>query len=190
MGLRMTVNIIFDSRRPEKYVPLMETLKRQGIMDYQIWPALIYGTVIESINASHKMIVRDAKEKGLEMVAIWEEDCMIPAADGWKHFLDGLPPWKWDLYLGGTYGLDRPVTNPIRAINGFHCYLVHERFYDTFLALPDDKHIDTCMDGLGLYYVEYPFIALQRPGWSSNSKAFSDKNMELTDADVYGGLPK
>lgn len=179
-----------DSRRPEKYDPLMETLKRQGITDYTIWPALIQNTVIESINASHKMIIKDAKDRGLEMVAIFEEDVCFPAADGWKHFLEGIPVWPWDIYLAGTYGLDRPVRNPIACINGLQCYIVHNRFYDTFLAVPDDKHIDVALDNLGLYYVEYPFIALQRKGWSSNSKAFSDKNAELKEEDVYGGLPK
>jgi hypothetical protein len=186
----MTVNIIFDSRRPEKYDPLMETLKRQGIVDYKIWPALIYGTVIESINASHKMIVREAQERGLEMCCVWEDDCMIPASDGWSRFLEMLPPFPFDMYLAGTYGLDHPITCKIDKINGLQAYIIHSRFYDTFLSSPPDQHIDVSLDLKGVYYVEYPFIALQRKGWSSNSKNISDKNADLTDADVYGGLPK
>jgi hypothetical protein len=186
----MTVNIIFDSRRSEKYEPLIKTLKEQGITDYKLWPAIIQSTVIESISESHKMIVRDAQNRGLEMCAIWEEDCYIPAPNGWKRFIDGIPIWPFDIYLAGTYGLDRPIRNPIAKINGLHAYIIHGRFYDTFLATPPNEHIDVSLDNKGLYYVEYPFIALQRPGWSANSRAFSDKNAELTDADVYGGLPK
>lgn len=184
----MTVNIISDIRLIERYEPLLNELGRQGITDFKLWPPVEDpGSVIRSINLSHKQIVADAKETGLPYTAIWEDDCMIIAKDGWKHFLDGLPPWKWDLYLAGTYGLGRPVTNPIRSINGLHCYLINERFYDTFLSVPDDQHIDVALDGKGLYYCEYPFVALQRPGWSSNTRAFSDKNTELSKEDIYYG---
>ena len=185
----MKVNAIFDSRRQEYYDPLIETLQTQGITDYEIWPCLILPTVIESINASHKMIVRQAKEFDLPEVCIWEADCMIPAKDGWQKFLEDMPPWKFDLYLAGTYGLNKPITGKIDKINGIHSYIIRKQFYDTFLSVPDHIHIDVALDNLGLYYVRYPFIAIQRPGWSANSRAFSDKNAQLSDEDVYGGLP-
>lgn len=183
----MTVNIIFDSRRQEYYQPLMETLAEQGITDYQIWPCLILPEVIPSISASHKMIVRDAKERNLPMCCIWEQDCMIPAKNGWKCFLEQMPPWKWDIWCAGTYGLNRPITGKTDKLNGIHCYIINERFYDTFLSVPEDQHLDVALDGLGLYYLAYPFIALQRPGWSSNSRDFSDKNADLLKEDIYYG---
>lgn len=186
----MKINIIYDSRRSEYYEPLIKTLSEQGITDYEIWPCLILPSVIESINLSHKLIVRDAKQKGLREVCIWEQDCMFTSPNGWKHFLEGIPPFPFDIYLAGTYGLDRPITGKTNKINGLHCYILRGRFYDTFLSTPDNQHIDTSLDNLGIYYVDYPFTAIQRPGWSANSKAFSDKNMELKDEDVYGGLPK
>lgn len=189
LGVKMTVNIIYDSRRPEYYTPLMETLKTQGISDYEIWPCLILPTVIESINLSHKLIIRDAKKKGLKRVCIWEQDCMIPDSDGWQHFMEVMPK-SFDIYLGGTYGLNRYFKNPIEKINGLHCYILNDRFFDIFLSTPDNKHIDVALDGLGEYHVAYPFIALQRAGWSANSQADSNKNAELRDEDVYGGLPK
>ena len=80
----MTVNIIYDSRRFEKYEPLMNELARQDIVDYKIWDCVMLPSVVESINASHKMITRDAKENGDKESIIWEDDCWIPAADGWN----------------------------------------------------------------------------------------------------------
>jgi len=65
----MKLNIILDARRVEKYHPLMEELERQGISDFELWPCIIEPKVIVSINLSHKMIVRDAMEKGLPEVS-------------------------------------------------------------------------------------------------------------------------
>jgi hypothetical protein len=64
------LNIIYDSRRIEKYEPLMAELATQKISDYEIWPCVMYDKVVSSINASHKMIVRDAMEKGEKEVCI------------------------------------------------------------------------------------------------------------------------
>lgn len=187
----MTLNIIHDNRRSERWEPLMQELFRQGIMDYKIWPPVEdTNNVIRSINLSHKQIVRDAKDRGLPEVAIWEDDCQIPHSEGWRHFLENKPA-DFDIYLGGTYGLNRPITNPITGINGFHCYIMRSSFYDRFLSIPDKVHCDTALDGMGRFYVHYPFIAIQRPGWSATSQEeHSNKNTELMDADVFGGLPK
>lgn len=180
--------IIYDSRRPEKWPDLMQEIYNQGITEWKIWePVEDKDSVITSINKSHKRIVQWAKFNNLPFVAIWEDDCFFPAKDGWKKFIEQMPPWKWDIWSAGTYGLDRPITGKTDKLNGIHCYMVNERFYDTFLSVPDNLHIDVALDGLGLYYVSYPFIALQRPGWSSNSRAFSDKNSDLSKEDIYFG---
>lgn len=184
----MTVNIISDIRLTERWEPLLNELGRQGITDYKIWPIVEdKDSVIRSINLSHKQIIRDAKERELPEVYVMEDDIWIPAKDGWKRFIEDIPIWPFDIYLGGTYGLNKPITGKIDQINGFHCYIMRERFYDTFLNVPDDVHIDTALDGLGRFYVKYPFIALQRPGFSSNTRSFSDKNADLSSEDIYYG---
>jgi len=70
--------------------------------------------------------------------------------------------------------------------------MVHEKFYDTFLGIPDNVHIDTEFNNVkGGYVFCYPFAALQRPGFSVNNKAEVNYNRGcgLKDKDVYGGLP-
>jgi len=176
------LNIIFDARRAEKYDPLIYELNRQGITDYEIFPCIMLPEVVPSINASHKMIVREAKKNGLPEVAIAEDDLMFPAEDGWDYFLRNKPE-KYDLYLAGTYCL--PVTNKI--ITGFHLYMVHSDFYDTFLSAKDNAHIDTEFNNIeGDYHFCYPFAALQRPGWSNNCRRQVNYNGYLKPNDVYG----
>lgn len=181
----MKLNIILDSRRVEKYQPLMDELSRQGITDYEIWPCMIFQNVIESINASHKKIVQWAKENGQNEVCIAEDDLYFPAPDGWKYFLKNKPE-DYELYLAASYG-GYSEKQPI----GFHLYCIHEQFYDKFLSVPDDVHIDTAMWFMGKekFIFCYPFAALQRPGFSSNNMSYTDYNKTLRPEDVYGGLP-
>lgn len=188
----MKLNIIFDDRRVEKYEPLIGELKRQGITDYEIWPCILRPNVVESINASHKMIVRDAKEKELDEVFIAEDDLMFPAKDGWSYFIKNKPkPEDYDIYLAATYV--PPISNNI--ICGFHLYAVSAKFYDKFLSIPDKEHIDTAANDLkGNWVFCYPFAALQRPGFSANNSVGSghivNYNRMIKDEDVYGGIPR
>jgi hypothetical protein len=181
----MLVNVILDSRNPAREEQILNELHRQGITDYLIWPCLMYATVVSSINASHKMIVRDAKENGLEEVCIWEDDCHFTHPRGWEYFLENKPE-IYDLYLGGNYAL--PLSN--RKIIGFHCYILHARAYDKYLSVPDNVHIDTAMEDILNWTACYPFAAVQRRGFSSNTMSEEDKNVLLSDIDIYGGLPE
>lgn len=177
------LNIIYDARRHEKYHPLMDELERQGINEFEIWPCIMLPEIVQSINASHKMIVKDAKEKGLEEVFIAEDDLWFPAADGWQYFLKNKPnPFDYDVYLGGSY----IPTDPPKHICGFHLYAVSAKYYDTFLSAPDNQHIDTAIDNIGGQFVFcYPFPALQRAGFSANNKMVCNYNATLRDQDIY-----
>lgn len=181
---KLKLNIILDSRRIEKYHPLMDELERQKIDNFELWPCLMFPSVVRSINLSHKMIVEDAKERGLQEVCIAEDDLWFPAEDGWEYFLSKKPaPQNYDLYLAATY--IPPISN--NMICGFHLYFVSSKFYDRFLSVPDEKHIDTSMDELkGNYIFCYPFAALQRAGFSSNNMTDVNYNSILKEEDVYG----
>lgn len=176
----MKINIIYDSRRFEKYEPLIKELEGQKA-EYEIWPCIIQNDVPSSINASHKMIVRMAKEQGLKEVCIGEDDLMFTAKDSWQFFLKNKPD-VYDLYLSSTYVL--PISNNI--VCGFHLYLVSERFYDKFLSVPDNSHIDTAMNDInGNYHFCYPFAAIQRAGFSANNMAVCNYNTILKPEDIY-----
>lgn len=167
------LNIIYDSRRFEKYEPLMKELETQGITNYEIWPCILDKTTVVGISKSFKMIVQNAKDIGLPEVAIAEDDLHFPAKDGWKKFLENKPD-DFDVYCGGTYWIHNPneFKPPIIKVEewvGNHLIIISRKYYDQFLSTPDHLHIDTAQSGLGDFYVCFPFVALQRPGFSSNA---------------------
>lgn len=191
----MIIYVLHDLRQPDStWVACMEELKRQGIERYIMYPAIINGLTVEQcINRSHKSIVAEAKHKNLPEVCIMESDVMFPAIDGWEYFLRDMPQ-AFDIHLAGVYSnsMDKFRTtslfthhHTVSNISGFHCYIVKSRYYDKFLEVPDDLHIDDAQQG-GIYSVCYPFAAIQRPGWSANAKAKVDYNTGLIPQDVYG----
>ncbi len=180
------LHILHDDRQPQKLPLLLNELSSQGITNYEIVPAIIEGnkTVVESINAGHKSIVRKAQEQGLPFVAIGEDDLMFSAPYAWQFFLKNMPE-QYDLYLWGSY--IQPISN--HKICGFQLYFVSEKFYDEFLSVPDTAHIDVAMDDLkGDYHFCYPFPALQRSGFSANNPgAEVNYNGILKQEDIYKG---
>jgi len=177
------LNIIFDNRQPNDYDRLLQEFEQQGIHYYKFWEATVdKNSVVGSINASHKTIVRWAKESKMPEVCIAEQDLWFPADDGWGYFLSQKPK-EYDLYLSATYII--PIEN--QKVCGFHLYFVSERFYDQFLSVPDESHIDTSVGDLkGNFVFCYPFAALQNPGFSANNRAVVNYNSILKEEDVYG----
>lgn len=180
----MEVHIIHDSRRFERYESFMKQFQEHGIMDYMVWDAtVLIHSVVESINESHKKIVRYAKEKELPMVCIMEDDIQFTAPDAWQYFLNNMPE-SFDLYLGCNYSIPIGQT---KNVTGFHLYVISQGFYDRFLSVPNNVHIDTAMDELeGDYHFCYPYPALQSAGFSANNSAYSNYNSVLKPKDIYG----
>lgn len=181
----MKPHVIVNPYRPHPNVTLENELDRQGI-DAKFWePIYDPSNVVRSINLSHKQIVQFAKDHHLPQICIMEEDVWFPANNGWHYFLENTP-FDFDLYLAGTYGLNRLALDRVAAgqgpveINNFaglHCYIISGAYYDKFLSLPENKHIDD-QPGLGLFYVCAPFAALQHPGWSSTQRCIADYNCD------------
>lgn len=188
----MKIHIIHDYRRQEKYQPLIAELSRQSITDYEIYPCILSKTVVESISESHKMIVREAKERGYEMICIAEDDLMFPAKDGWQYFLKNMP-MLFDIYLGGSYLKDERIkySSPTTAVDSYvgnHLIVIHNRYFETFLESDSKQHIDTAQTGKGFFQLCYPMAAIQRPGFSANNMDICNYNGILNEEDIYGGL--
>jgi hypothetical protein len=195
LGTNIEVNIIYDSRRFEKYEPFVAELARQGIEKYEIWPCVLFPSVVDSIAESHKMIVADAKARHLPMTCIMEDDVMFPHERGFEYFLTCMPT-VFDIYTAGNYAtFEKRIRSGavlVDTITGFHCYIVHSRYYDRFLATPQGKHIDTAQAS-NLMYTCYPMAALQRPGFSANNKGivnYNKPNIGISQEHIYGKLVK
>lgn len=185
----MKLHIIFDSRRQEKYEPLIQEMNRQGIEDFEIFPCIMLPDVVSAINASFKMLIRYAKEQGLKEIAIAEDDLFFPASDGWQYFIKNKPD-DYDIYVAGNYLINNPeeYAEPLIKVKeyvGNHCIIVNSRYYDKWLSIPDDRHCDTAHSGMGDFYVCFPFAALQRPGFSSNNKTEVNYNAILRPEWIY-----
>lgn len=152
----------------ERLPNLKKELDEQGITDYDFWPGIFLPSIKASINAAHKQIVEYAKLAEWEEVCIAEDDLKFSSKGAWDYFLKQKPN-DFDLYLGGIF-LGQPDENGVvRSFTGMTCYVVARRFYDTFLTVPDDDHIDRLMDGLGRYIVCDPFVVTQYDGRSGNT---------------------
>lgn len=174
------INVIYDNIHAEDYDRLIKEFEIQKV-EYRFWDAIMVEyKAVEGINASHKMIVRWAKENGLDEVIIAEQDLMFTSPNSWKYFMEQKPR-EFDIYLSCTYG-----SLEHKMVCGFHLYIIHSGFYERFLNVPDKIHIDTAMDGLkGNYHFCYPFIALQRVGYSANNMAVVDYNKIFKEEDIY-----
>lgn len=93
MGKDTCINIIFDSRHtPQDYGRLLGEFIEQGITHYKFWDAVVLkDSVVDSIAASHKMIVQDAKDRGLKECCIMEQDAAFTSPNAWKFFLENKP---------------------------------------------------------------------------------------------------
>lgn len=180
------INVIYDSRHSDRYGLILDEFVRQGITKYLIWDCISKPNVVQSINESHKMIVRQAKESGMKECAIAEDDIFFPSEKGWEWFLKNKPE-TFDIYSSGNYNsfVREDAAGAVRTdtIVGLHLYIIHEKYYDRFLETPENKHIDTEQKG-DLYFC-YPMAALQRPGYSANNMAIVNYNSSLKPEDIY-----
>ncbi len=139
--------------------------------------------VVRSINLSHKQIVKWAKDIGMKEICIAEDDLMFTAPNAWEYFLSQKPE-VFDIYLWGSYIV--PLSN--KKICGFQMYIIRDQFYDTFLSIDENQHIDTATCDLkGDYHYCYPFPCLQRSCWSANARAKVNYNTILKPEDIWKG---
>ena len=166
----MRINVISGgSASSSRRESLVKEFESNDITDYEIWDGVFdTRSIVKSINHSHKLIVEYAQLLKWEEVCIAEDDLRFSHKDSFRYFLDQKPE-KYDIYLSSIYHGDISPENTVKSFCGLHLYIVHSNFYDTFLSLPSEAHIDQSMSGLGLFKVCNPFIAYQANGFSQNT---------------------
>jgi hypothetical protein len=182
----MTLNVLHLPRRKDRYINLIGQLSYVGITDYQIWEGFEFEPVVTAISQSFKRIVKDAQERGLEMVAIAEDDVWFTHPDSWKYFLENIPPY-FDVYLSSYYSGTETFGGRVENYRGNSLIVVHSRFYEKFLNLDESINIDNAMDGLGEYFVCPLFAAIQFPGYSDQMKAHVDYSDRIPQHKLFKG---
>lgn len=136
-------------------------------------------TQAQNINEAHKQIVRWAKEKKMPRVIIAEDDIMFTGPTGFKYFLSQIPE-SYDLFLSMIYAGEVVENKMLNGFSGLTMYVVHERFYDFFLSIPDNVHIDRWLGQFAFekeYFVCHPYVCKQTGGYSDNLR--KDMNYQL-----------
>jgi hypothetical protein len=161
----MIVNILTLQESEQRQKALIPRLEEQGI-EYE-WHYGIMDKMIPfaGIARSHKSIVRKARSRKDKFCCIAEDDVVFTALGSWQHFLNNMPE-EFDLYLGGISNGHIALNNTCKDFRGLFLYVIHERFYDTFLSLNELTNIDAELAGKGLYYVCNPFAVIHADGHS------------------------
>lgn len=150
---------------------LMKELAYQGITDYQLWDGVHDERSVKvSINKGHKQIVQYALDNNLPEIIIAENDIHFYSPKSWEYFLLKKPEWyNYDIYLGMVFLGEITPDDRIFDFTGLTIYSVSRKFYDIFLSVPDDEHIDRSLAFKGDFHVCVPFVATQHNGISSNT---------------------
>lgn len=182
----MKLHIIHGNRRAERLPLLLEQLKFAGIENYELWDGVYLPSIKAGINAAHKQIVEYAKIAEWPEVCIAEDDIVFTHPNSYNYFLEQKPN-DFDIYLSMFYTGNPDENNIVTKFTGLTMYIVHQRFYDTFLSVPDDDHIDVLLSGLGKYVVCPEFAAIQRNGFSSNTGQKEVYDSLLVGRKMYNG---
>jgi hypothetical protein len=186
----MRVNIIHLPHRTDRWATLQRELGEQGIADYKIWEGIVHQDDSRiGISRAHKKIVKHAQDNNMPEVLIAEDDLRF-TADGAFQFFIGNKPIDYDIYLAGIYHGDIKEDNTVEDFAALTFYIVNEKFYNTFLAMPDDRDLDRALCCTGKFVVCNPFAVIQYNGYSDNAKRYFNDDHYLKNRKLFGQEPK
>lgn len=182
----MTLHIINLPHRTDRLLKLREELADQGITDFRIWDGIIHPTSPKTgISQAHKQIIQYALEKELSEILIAEDDVKFTAPGAFAHFMINKPK-LYDLYLGGiSYG-NLKEDKTVEDFAGLLLYMVHERFYRTFLSINEKQHIDRGLRDKGRYIVCDPQPAIEQDGHSDNWNQYFEGAIFYKNRRLFG----
>lgn len=169
-------------------MPLLNgELTRQGITNYRFWDAVFMPSVRASISAAHRQIVEYAKIAEFDSVIIAEDDFIGTHPNSFRFFLENEPQ-RYDLYLSMVFMGDLDENNMVKSFTGMTLYKVHSRFYDKFLSVDPNEHIDGALsEAGGAFYVCNPMCFTQRDGISGNTGKWESYENLLKNKVLYYG---
>lgn len=181
----MFLNIIHLENRADRLKLLKKELNDEYISEYKIWNGIIDPIITaRGISLAHKQIVEYAKKEKLSEILICEDDIHFTAKGAFRFFVNNKPS-DFDIYLGSIYEGTIKEDNSVDDFSGMTIYIINERFYDIFLALPENLNIDRALINKGKFIVCNPFIAIQHNGFSDNMNRFCNYDECLHGMRLY-----
>lgn len=170
----------------DRFHSFVKEMHEQGIENYKVWDGVHDANRVRAISRAHKQIVQYAKENQLPEICIMEDDCVFLGKGAFEYYLQNKPD-SYDLWLGGISNRLKVQDDHITDFRGMTLYTVHERFYDTFLSVPETVNIDAGLKGLGKYFLCPKIVCSQRAGYSYHKKRHKDYSHLLKQYDIYEG---
>lgn len=166
------LNIIHLKHRRDRMLLFQQQISEQGIKNYKIWEGIkIDNNPKKGIAMAHKQIVEWAGNQNLSSIIVAEDDIQFTASGAYKYFLENEPE-SYDLYLGGIVYGKLNSDNSINEFSGLTLYMINQRFYETFLSIPETLDLDRALANRGEYIVCNPFVAIQHDGYSDNHSKY------------------
>lgn len=163
----LVAQVITLDKRQDRRVLFAQQAEEQGLR-FEWRHGHVKSTPAEGISSAHRKCVAYAQAMGWPHALIMEDDAFFTAPGAYDLFLQNVPA-SYDLYLGGIYGGNPDERGNLNWWSGMHCYLVHARFYETFLSVDPMDHLDHALWSKGEYYVCKPYTCMQRNGFSDNA---------------------
>jgi hypothetical protein len=181
----MIINIISLPKRVDRREAVIRQMEMEKC-SYRFFDGVVGKVAKTNISKAHKSVVRFAKEQGLKECAIAEDDMQWCGTNAWKYFLDNKPN-SFDIYIASYYSGSHDENFVVTGLRGLTLYIVNSCYYDTFLSLPEDTHIDGAIDRSGAKVVVSPlFVAVQAPGYSDQRKRQADDSNRLKGKPIFG----
>ena len=169
-----TLHILHPKSRIDRYELLVNQLFEQRIANFLLWDNPIGQSMKERrsfVNSGHRKIVQYAKDNGLKRIIIAENDITFTDKGAWDYYLKQIPE-SYDLFLGMIYVGNIENGRLVSDASGFTLYTIHERFYDFFLNVKPDHHIDRAITSYHERFefkVCHPFVCYQNNTQSDNT---------------------
>lgn len=179
---------VIKRSREDRVLSICKQSKEQGCA-IRFWEGIIdpKGGYL-GINKSFKRIVRWAKEQNLPMVCIGEDDLQFSAPGAWQYYLDQMPS-EFDIYSGGIYSGQIEGNRIMNGWSGNTLITVHSSFYDFFLDVIDNDHLDRRLGNYcfeKMYLVCHPFVVFQSQGYSDNHHRATSHASFLDNMKLFG----
>ena len=186
----MEINFIHLPQRKDRLNSLKKEVQEQNISEYRLWNGIIdLEITARGISKAHKQIVLYAKDNNMPQILIAEDDVHFTEKGAFDFFLENKPS-DYDLYLGGVYFGKLMSNNTVEDFSGLTCYAVHARFYDKFLSIPENIHLDRALKGFGKYVVCNPFAVIQHNGFSDNTNTFTNYDHFIKGRKLFSHFEK
>lgn len=164
-----TIHVIHDDLRTDRWELFLREAMEQEF-EFKKWDACKENAKpITNISRCHKKIIQFAKDNNLEEICVAEDDVHFTAKGAWQYFLNNKPN-DFDLYLSSIHGGGISSQNQTNSFSSLLCYIIHNRFYNTFLEANESEDIDRAMNGKGKFVVVNPFATIQAETFSDNTK--------------------